>query len=68
MLAEDFDDAPPAVPLLEVLEGQAGGFVAPQPAADQHGEDGPVALALFRVKSRSGEQLLGFALGPRERR
>ena len=62
-LADQVDDTPAAVALLDVFERQPDGFVAPQAAADQHRQDRPVPLALVGRRIRSGEQRLGLALG-----
>ena len=62
-LADQVDHAPAPVALLDVLERQPDGFVAPQPAADQHRQDRAVPFSLVGRRIRSGEQHLGLALG-----
>ena len=46
VLADQIDDAPPAIALLNVLEGERRYLGAPQPAAEQHSQDRPVSQTL----------------------
>jgi hypothetical protein len=46
MLSDQIHDAPAAISLLDVLERKSGDLGAPQPAAEEDGEDRPVPQAL----------------------
>src|SRR5258708_22657308 len=47
-LANQVGEYPAAVALLNMLDLEPGQFTTPQPAAEQYGQDGPVALSLDR--------------------
>jgi hypothetical protein len=42
-LPDQIHDAPAAIPLLNVFEGECRHLGAPEPATEKHGKDGPVA-------------------------
>ncbi|GAB3374028.1 hypothetical protein GCM10027514_09320 [Azotobacter armeniacus] len=61
-----------AAAVLEVVDGQAGGFLAAQAVIEQHGEDRPVAAALqgfeqgpgLMIAESRGLAFIRFELGP----
>ena len=61
-LADDVDDGPAAVALLQVAERERGQLAAAQAAAEQHGQDGLVAHALEGGGVRRIQQRLGLGL------
>jgi hypothetical protein len=42
MLSDEIDDAPPAVPLLDVRERERRHFRSPQPTSEKDRQDGPI--------------------------
>jgi hypothetical protein len=46
-----------------MLEGEAGGFVAAQAAAEQQGQDHAVSFSLQRCRTGSVDQLFGLFFG-----
>jgi len=52
-LAAEVYDRPTSFPLLKVIHRQLGGFVSPQPARKQKGQECPVALAFESACVRS---------------
>ena len=62
MLADQVDDHPAAVTLLDVGQGERGELRAAQAAAEQNGKDGAIADALAHRWIRRVEQALGVDL------
>ena len=63
VLAAEIDDHPAAVALLDVSDGQGHGFAAAQPAADEQGQQGAIALALEGGGIGAVDESLGLRLG-----
>ena len=63
MFADQIDDAPPAVALLKMRERERGHFGSPQPAAQEHGQDGAVAQSPDGRNIRRAQQSLRLPKG-----
>jgi hypothetical protein len=59
VFANEIHNAPPAIPLLDMLEGEHSPFGAPEPAAKQHREDSPVPQPLLGGGIRCVQERLG---------
>ena len=53
--------------VLKIPDLELAQFLAPQCVEQQRGQDGPVALALQRVRLRRGQQLACLVIGKRRR-
>jgi hypothetical protein len=63
VLAAQVGDDQPAIALLDVRYLEAGGFRAPQRAAEEQRQDGAIALAFERGRIRQVDELLGLLAG-----
>ena len=61
MLSNEVDNAPPAVPLLNVPERQHCNFGSAEPTAEKQGENGPVPEPLRGRDVWCAQQRLGLA-------
>jgi hypothetical protein len=60
MFADEINDTPTAVPLLDVSHRKRRHFRPPEPAAQEHRQDSPVTQPFGRGRVRRVQQRLGL--------